>query len=337
MQGGTIVHRFDDIKGNHKIKAIMQHAAVTGKVSHAYILQGAHGMGKRLLADAFAKSLQCNDSDGEACGICAGCKAFDSGNHPDIFYIFPQKTKSLGVEDIREQIVKNAEIKQYQYKYKIFIVEHADKMTAAAQNALLKTLEEPPSYVVFLLLAENLNDFLPTILSRCVVMKLRPIPQKDIEEFLIEQQLAQETTAGIFAEYAQGSMGQAKELATSEDFSAMRQEILTMLENIKEQDKPYLLDRAKDLEVYKQDYRFLDIATVWYRDVLMAKSFGDSRYLIQKDKEKQLLHHAAKDSIQGIIKKLRVIQETKRFLTQNANFRLAMEVMLIKLKESYNS
>jgi DNA polymerase-3 subunit delta' len=332
------VHRFDAIKGNQRIKDILQHMAITGKVSHAYILQGAAGMGKRLFADTFAKRLQCSDStSGEACGVCSSCIAFNSGNHPDLFYILPQKTKTLGVEDIREQIVKNAEIKQYRYPYKIFIVEHADSMTVAAQNALLKTLEEPPSYVLFLLLAENLNGFLPTILSRCVVMKLMPIPQREIEEYLVQHQLAEGNTAAMVAEYAQGSIGQAIELASSEDFLAMRQEILSILENIKEKDKPTLLEQAKQLEAYKQDYRFLDIATVWYRDILVAKTFGDGRFLIQKEKEKQLLHHAAKDSIQGILKKQHIIQETKQLLTQNANFRLAMEIMLIKLKESYNS
>lgn len=331
------MYRFDEIKGNQQVKNILQRGARTGRFSHAYIFQGAEGMGKKIIANAFAKALQCTQGEGEACGVCHGCKAFDSGNHPDVFYVLPHKTKNLGVEDIREQIVKNADIKQYEYPYKIFIIEHAEKMTIAAQNALLKTLEEPPEYVVFLLLAENMNGFLPTVLSRCAILKLQPVPKKEIESYLLGNGFAEESTASIFAEYAQGSIGQAVELATSEEFITMREDILSMLCKLKEQSIPSLLEKAKELEQYKNNLRFLEIASLWYRDVLVAKRLQESQYLIQKDKEKQIMSQARQDSLQGILNKLQVIQKTKSHLARNANFQLTMEVMLMKLKESYNT
>src|SRR5699024_725727 len=119
----------------------------------------------------------------EPCGHCRSCSAFDSGNHPDIVYVRPTK-KTLGVDDVREQILENVSLKQYRYRYKIYIVEQADTMTVQAQNALLKTLEEPPAYAVFLLLAENQTAFLPTILSRTVTLHIRPLPDTMVADYL---------------------------------------------------------------------------------------------------------------------------------------------------------
>ncbi|MEI3523193.1 MAG: hypothetical protein V8Q36_03205 [Anaerotignum sp.] len=148
-----------------------------GTVSHAYLLTGSSGSGKRLIADTFAKTLQCEAGGTEPCGHCRSCSAFDSGNHPDIVYVRPAK-KTLGVDDVREQILEDVSLKQYRYRYKIYIVEQADTMTVQAQNALLKTLEEPPAYAVFLLLAENQTAFLPPYcpVRFCFISDLCRIP-----------------------------------------------------------------------------------------------------------------------------------------------------------------
>lgn len=172
------MHSFSDIYGNALLLRHLQQAVAGGRVSHAYLLTGSTGSGKRLIADTFAKTLQCEESGTEPCGHCKSCSAFDSGNHPDIVYVRPTK-KTLGVDDVREQILEDVSLKQYRYRYKIYIVEQADTMTVQAQNALLKTLEEPPAYAVFLLLAENQTAFLPTILSRTVTLHIRPLPDTD--------------------------------------------------------------------------------------------------------------------------------------------------------------
>ena len=111
---------FDEIVGNEQIINNLKSAMIHGRVSHAYILSGQAGSGKMLMAQAFARALQCESMVGSACGGCSACKTFDSGNNPDIFYVKPTKTKALGADDIREQILKQVGIKQYKYKYKIF-------------------------------------------------------------------------------------------------------------------------------------------------------------------------------------------------------------------------
>ena len=166
---------FEEIVGHEQIVTHLKSAMKLGKVSHAYILSGEKGCGKKLLADVFAETLQCEKGGTEPCGSCHSCVQAQSGNHPDIIHLMHEKPNSISVDDVRTQIVNDVLIKPYSGKYKIYIVPDAEKMTAAAQNALLKTIEEPPAYAVILLLANNASALLPTILSRCVMLSLKPV------------------------------------------------------------------------------------------------------------------------------------------------------------------
>lgn len=135
--------------------------------SHAYILIGPADEAKKLSRN-FAKALQCENQS--ACGFCLSCRVFDSGNHPDIIYVHATKTKAIGVDDIRSQLVLPMSEKPFRYRYKIFIIDTPP--TPEAQNALLKTVEEPAPFGVFLFLTESLDLLLPTVISRCVTLKL---------------------------------------------------------------------------------------------------------------------------------------------------------------------
>ena len=172
------MYTFREIWGNSALVRHLQTAAAGGRVSHAYLFTGGAGAGKRMFANTFAKALQCEGAGERPCCTCASCTAFDSGNHPDVIYVRTEK-KSIGVDEIREQILETVNLKPYRFACKIYIMENADTMTVQAQNALLKTLEEPPVYARFLLLAERAEAFLPTILSRVAVMPLRPLPEQE--------------------------------------------------------------------------------------------------------------------------------------------------------------
>lgn len=132
---------FEEIVGHEQIVTHLKSAMKLGKVSHAYILSGEKGCGKKLLADVFAETLQCEKGGTEPCGSCHSCVQAQSGNHPDIIHLMHEKPNSISVDDVRTQIVNDVLIKPYSGKYKIYIVPDAEKMTAAAQNALLKTTE----------------------------------------------------------------------------------------------------------------------------------------------------------------------------------------------------
>ncbi len=158
---------FQDIYGQEQIKEHLQNALSTGKVSHAYILNGEKSSGKEFIAKVFAMALQCEEDGKEPCQKCHSCRQALSGNHPDIIRVIHEKPNTISVDDIRTQVNGDVAIKPYSGKYKVYILSEAEKMTAQAQNALLKTLEEPPEYAVIMLLTSNVNALLPPIVSRC--------------------------------------------------------------------------------------------------------------------------------------------------------------------------
>ena len=326
------MYTFEEIRGNTPLVEQLRRSAASGRSSHAYLFLGGAGAGKRLIANTFAKALQC-EGEKRPCDSCKSCHAFNHGNHPDVIYFQPLKNgKTYTIEDVREQLLETVDLKPFQYEKKIYIIEKADTLNIQSQNALLKTLEEPPAHVVFLLLAERAETFLPTILSRVVVMKIRPLSAETIADYLMQAgHLAEESH--ILSAYAQGRIGQALELVEDEGFREMRQDILGKLEALPSMSEgdAYLL--AKDLEGYKNDLRFLDIMELWYRDLLTAKSLREEGYLIQRDK-KDAIFRAAKEPAALLAKKAAAVSTARMRLAQNANFRLTMEVMLMDLKET---
>lgn len=326
------MYKFQEIWGNASLVAQLRTAVAGGRTSHAYLFLGGEGAGKRLIANAFAKALQCTASrQGDCCDSCKSCLAFDHGNHPDVIYVRGEK-KTLGVEEIREQILETVDLKPYQYARKIYIIEKADTMTVQAQNALLKTLEEPPAYALFLLLAQREELFLPTILSRVVTMKLSPLSEGLVAEYLQKHTALSAEESGLYAACAQGRIGQALALTEDESFRKMREDILDMLKALPSMTEAdaYLL--AKDLEGYKNDLRFLDIMELWYRDLLAAKSLRQEKYLIQKDRKDDIFHGATEPAA-VLAKKANAVAEARKRLALNGNFRLTMEVMLMECKE----
>ena len=326
------MYTFEEIRGNTPLVEQLRRSAASGRSSHAYLFLGGAGAGKRLIANTFAKALQC-EGEKRPCDSCKSCHAFNHGNHPDVIYFQPLKNgKTYTIEDVREQLLETVDLKPFQYEKKIYIIEKADTLNIQSQNALLKTLEEPPAHAVFLLLAERAEAFLPTILSRVVVMKIRPLSAETIADYLMQAgHLAEESH--ILSAYAQGRIGQALELVEDEGFREMRQDILGKLEVLPSMSEgdAYLL--AKDLEGYKNDLRFLDIMELWYRDLLTAKSLREEGYLIQREK-KDAIFRAATEPAALLAKKAAAVRTARMRLAQNANFRLTMEVMLMDLKET---
>lgn len=239
---------FKDILGHEQIKEHFQNAAATGKVSHAYILSGEAGMGKKTLANAFAMTLLCEEGGKEPCMHCHACKQVLSGNHPDLIYVTHEKPASIGVDDIREQINDTIMVRPYSSQYKIYIVDEAQKMTVQAQNALLKTIEEPPAYAVIMLLTTNPDAFLQTILSRCVQLKLKPLKDSVVKDYLEDKLQVKDIQAEIYSAFARGNLGKAIHLAQSEDFKMMYEEILRLLKEIKDMDISQLLDVIRKLK-----------------------------------------------------------------------------------------
>ena len=326
---------FKDVVGHKDIIQYIQNAVEQDKVSHAYILNGAKGSGKKMLAKLFAMTLQCETSQSEPCGECRSCRQADSGNQPDIITIQHEKPGSISVDDIREQLNGDIMIKPYSNRYKIYIIPEADLLTVQAQNALLKTIEEPPEYAIIFLLTENADSLLPTIRSRCVMLKLRNIKDTLIKKYLMEEMEIPDYKADICTAFAQGNMGRAIMLATSEHFNEIKEEAVQLLKYINEMELNEIVSAIKEINKYKLEVTdYLDLITVWYRDVLLYKATKEAGKVVFSDQLTYIKEKASKSSYEGIEIILDSIEKAKTRLKANVNFDLVMELLLLTIKEN---
>ena len=326
---------FKDIIGHKDIIQYIQNAVTQDKLSHAYILNGERGSGKKMLADLFAMTLQCEKHGSEPCGECHSCKQSLSMNHPDIIRVQHEKPNTISVDDIRKQVNNDIMIKPYSGPYKIYIIAEADLLTVQAQNALLKTIEEPPEYAVIFLLTENAESLLPTIMSRCVMLKLRNIRPTLIKKYLMEQMHVPDYQAEICAAFSQGNMGRAIMLASSEHFNEIKEEALQLLKYINDMELSEIVSAIKKMGTYKIDVTdYLDIIMIWYRDVLLYKATKDVNGVVFSDQLKYIKERAQKSSYEGIEIILESLEKAKARLKANVNFDLVMELLFLTIKEN---
>lgn len=326
---------FKDVLGHKDILKYISSAVENNRVSHAYILNGERGSGKKMLANLFAMTLLCETGDNEPCGKCHSCKQAESGNHPDIIRVTHEKPNSISVDDIRTQVNNTVDIKPYQGPYKVYIIPQADMMTPQAQNAILKTIEEPPSYAVFLLLTENAETLLPTINSRCVMLKLRNIKDTLIKKYLMENLEIPDYKADMCTAFAQGNMGRAIMLANSDHFNEIREEAVQLLKHISEMELNEIVAAVKNISVYKLEITdYLDIIMIWYRDVLLYKATKEIDKVVFKDQLQSIKEQARKSSYEGIELILESLEKAKARLKANVNFDLVMELLFLTIKEN---
>ena len=324
-----------EILGHEPIKEHFFNAVLTGNISHAYILSGEAGMGKKSLANAFALALLCEKGQADPCRQCHACKQVMSGNHPDLIYVTHEKPASIGVDDVRRQINDTIQVKPYSSAHKIYIGDEAEKMTVQAQNALLKTIEEPPAYAVILLLTTNAEAFLPTILSRCVQLKLKPLKDGEVKDYLVSRMGVELSQAEIYTAFARGNLGKAIHLADSEDFRHLYGELLDLLKNLKKSDISELLERIRKMKEDKLDiHQCLDFMQMWYRDVLMYKTTKDINLLIFKDEFSTVNAMSMVSGYEGLERILTAIDKARIRLDANVNMELVMELLLLTMKEN---
>ncbi len=324
---------FKDIVGHEQVITHLQNAIRQRKVSHAYLLNGEAGSGKRLVAEAFAKALLCEEGGIVACGRCKSCRQFESKNQPDFKVVLREKS-SLGVKEIREQVTSDAQIKPYSSAYKVYLIDEAEKMTEEAQNALLKTIEEPPEYAVFLILAARQEQLLPTVLSRCISLPLRPVSPERIKWFLMEKKGIPDYLAEGAAVFSGGLVGRAVRYAESEAFIEQRKEVLQLVKQVDSMSMAELLEAVKSFSARKDTAdEYLDLLLLWYRDVLLFKATKNANSLLFCDELEGVATQAGKrsfENLQGIVDS---IEQVKQRLKSNVNFENAIELLLLYIKE----
>nr|WP_294528798.1 DNA polymerase III subunit delta' [uncultured Blautia sp.] len=325
---------FNNVIGHEEIIRHLQNAIKTGKISHSYIFTGEPGSGKRLLAGIYAMTLQCEAGGENACGKCESCKRAMGKNHPDIIMVKHEKPNTISIDEIREQVVNDVDIKPYSSPHKIYIIPDAEIMTPQAQNALLKTIEEPPEYAVIMLLTSNVDGLLPTIRSRCVRLDLKVVDDGLVKKYLMEHLHVPDYQAEIDASFAHGSIGKAKEAATSQEFADITQKALKILKYADSMEVYELTEAIKNLSSEKQNINdYLDIFQFWFRDVLMFKATREIDNLVFKQEINYIREQASQRSYENLEKILEALDKIKVRLRANVNTELALELLFLTIRE----
>ncbi|MCD7922078.1 MAG: DNA polymerase III subunit [Clostridiales bacterium] len=353
---------FRDIIGHEQIIAHLKNAISMDKVSHAYILNGPDHSGKRILAEAFAMTLQCEtvqshpvgdsghsqdmssdrcvsaqihtDAVTEPCMKCRSCKQAMGKNQPDIIYVTHEKT-GISVDDIRRQINQDIVVKPYSSKYKIYIVDEAEKMNLQAQNALLKTLEEPPPYAVILLLTTNADAFLPTVRSRCVALNLKAVEDAKIRSLLMNCYHVPDYQAELSAAFAQGNVGRAVLLSSSEQFAGLRDYVVQLVRRIGDIPAYDMVKELEPIQEQKEDIPvFFDLLLLFFRDVLLYKATAAEDHLIFQGQSYMIKQMTDRITFSGLHMILQAIGTADRRIRANVNAPLTLELLMMNIKEN---
>ncbi len=317
---------FKDIRGQDKAVLFLKNSIANNRVAHAYIFLGPSGVGKKYSALNFAKALNCQAEEAERpCDQCVFCRKIDSGIHPDVFLVAPEKEgASTGIDRVRE-VIRSIGLKPYEARYKVYIIDDAGSMTADAENALLKTLEEPPPESVLILIAESAQDLFSTIISRSQVVRFSALTIDEVKGILTEVYKVDEPRAHILARLFSGSLGEALKHKDA-NFFEKRSRIIDGLLNKTLFDSDFEGISRQELKLY------LDIMLTWYRDMLIAKTgFAQRSALVNVDKEDLISSQAKSRDFGYIDSVIRQIILTTSFLDQNANQKLAMNVLGVKI------
>ena len=324
------------IKGHGNIKKYLAEAIEKDDIFHACMISGEDGSGKLMIANTFAEALLCENRLDRPCLACDSCKKALAGSHPDILYVTHEKPGSISVDEVRDQLVIPMSVRPYYGRYKIFIINDAHLMTPQAQNALLKTLEEPPEYGVIILLTENESLMLHTILSRVVKLHCGAVPKETIKNHLIEEYKISDYKAEICAVFAQGNIGKAISMASMEEFYATRDAAVTLAKIIPSTDVFDIIARIKEIAGYKDKIeKYLDFLFVWYHDVLLFKATANADYCLFRDEFFYIKNQAEMASYRGLERILKAITNARLRLKANVKFDLVMELLFMTIKESF--
>ena len=290
---------FEDIVGNKKIKEYLETAIKQKKVSHSYLFVGTEGIGKKLFAKDFAKSVLCLE-DEKCLNNCKSCIEFQTQNHPDFDIIEPDGN-SIKIEQIRT-MQKKIQEKPIISNKKVYIINNSDKMTKEAQNCLLKTLEEPPEFAIIILIGSNESLFLDTIKSRCIILHFEQIESVELKQFL-EKNYQMNNLNDDVLNIFQGSIGKAIDL---KDRISEYEQIEKLVKELNQKDLIDIMGMAKIIYESKEEiYLVLEYINV----ILLDLAKENPKYT----------------------KCIEIVENTKERLKNNANFDMCIDNMLFNM------
>lgn len=326
---------FSEVYGNASVLMNLKNAIAYQRVAHCYMLCGADGLGKRTIAKSFAKSLQCEAQGDRPCGICTSCKQVENENHPDVVYVKHEKPTVFGVDDVREGLNRNIVIKPYKSEKKIYILEDGELLNAQAQNAMLKTIEEPPEYAVILILTNNREVFLPTILSRCVELALQPVRDEDVVRCLTGRGFNMAERQDEVLRFAGGNIGRALSYMEDEEYQKLMKDVQEVLYRLPDASAADIRQNVEKLSSYKEQMMLiLEQFHLWFRDVYLYKAGFVPEH--KGAAAKRIKEQSKRYRYEELPRILKEIENFQARLRVNVNLELSMEVMLFALKPEDN-
>ena len=329
---------FDKIIGQELAKKVLAKAVRDVHPTHAYLFLGLQGTGKTTTALEFAKALNCEDpQEGHACGNCAICHAIEHGNFPDIRIYSPdgQNTKIEQMREMREL----SNFAPSRGKWKVNIIEQGDTLNEESANCILKLLEEPPGYMVNIILFKNAGSALPTIRSRCQILRFTQVNADELTARLVEEFHVQPDNAEFLAAYSQGCPGKAIDLIGNDSFFERRDE-LAKVAGAASSGRPWMALklaealRSTDDKKSQRDtvVESLDILMIWYRDLLATKLQGDDASVVNLDKLEEIKPQRDRYPHAGYLANaIEAMLQTKRAILGNANPQITTEALMMRL------
>lgn len=330
--------QYQQIIGHEAIKEQLKNIVHLGKISHAYIFDGADGIGKSMAAHAFASSVVCDDFQQEPCGTCKNCNLSFGNSHPDIIEMDLTIDKngdikeSISVDAVRE-LKKDVYIKPFFADRKVYIIPNAQKMTVEAQNALLKVFEEPPRFATFILLTNGLSKLLPTILSRGVIVKFQPLSAEELLQFAGQNDLKKDNL-NVLINLSNGQIGRLLALMEEEELMELRAEVLKAFEDLVNGQKPNAIDRMFLLMKERQEKAsdIIEFLNILLSDIGLIRS-GNSNKLINADQLQALNGLAQKLDYHTLNNLLMCTLSFSEGQQKNQNYLAGMMKMLISMWE----
>ena len=328
-----------DAVGHDRAVTALQRGLDSDRVSHSFLIAGPPQVGKTTLAIDIARAVNC-ESDDRPCSNCGQCRRISSGIHPDVRIVGLEKARSgrlrtlISIEQVRD-VQRETSLLPFEGRYRVIIFENAELFSEEAANSLLKTLEEPPERVLIVLVATDTRSVLPTIVSRCRLVQLRPVPAATIADLLIERKSLSEDRAREIAGLASGRAGWAVQAAEDPDMLKRVSNVLDEVESVVSSPLTERFDYAASLaDRFPRDrrsvYSDLELWLSWWRDVLLVGQ--EKPELVSNVARIESLSQAAdRLSPTSVTNAIRTVMRTTFLLERNVSPRLALEGMMLKL------